>query len=306
VSGQGPGGGPGKMDGKLRVGLVLGAGGTAGEAFHRGVVRAMDDLGVDPRAADVIVGTSAGSLVAASLRRYAPARPPPAAAPRTGRAPSQRSLLLDLARRPRQGLNAMLLQPEFTTGRLDVTFIAERLRRVHGTTWPAAELWIVAVRRRDGRRVVFGTPGAPATDVGSAVAASCAIPAYFTPIRIDGVDYIDGGVHSPTNADLLAGCDLDLVVVSSPMSVDVRSARPRVDLPIRLRFQQFLRGETWTLRRHGLAIVTIEPDTATLQAMGLNMMSARRIDEVEDHAYRHARRRLQAAASIDRPTEPTP
>jgi hypothetical protein len=49
------------------------------------------------------------------------------------------------------------------------------------------------------------------------------------------------------------------------MSVDVRSARPRIDLPIRLRFQQFLRGETWTLRRHGLRIVTIEPDTATLQ-----------------------------------------
>ncbi len=305
MSGQGPGGGPGKTDGKLRVGLVLGAGGTAGEAFHRGVVRAMDDLGVDARAAEVIVGTSAGALVAASLRRYAPARPLPAAAPRTGRpAPSQRGLLLDLARRPRQGLNALLLRPEFTTGRLDVTFIAERLRRVHGTTWPAAELWVVAVRRRDGRRVVFGTPGAPATDVGSAVAASCAIPAYFTPIRIDGVEYIDGGVHSPTNADLLAGCDLDVVVVSSPMSVDVRSARPRVDLPIRLRFQQFLRRETWTLRRHSLEIVTIEPNIATLQAMGLNMMSAR-IDEVEDHAYRHARRRLQAAASIDRPAEPT-
>ncbi len=289
MSGQGPGGGPGKTDGKLRVGLVLGAGGTAGEAFHRGVVRAMDDLGVDARAAEVIVGTSAGALVAASLRRYAPARPLPAAAPRTGRpAPSQRGLLLDLARRPRQGLNALLLRPEFTTGRLDVTFIAERLRRVHGTTWPAAELWVVAVRRRDGRRVVFGTPGAP----------------DFTPIRIDGVEYIDGGVHSPTNADLLAGCDLDVVVVSSPMSVDVRSARPRVDLPIRLRFQQFLRRETWTLRRHSLEIVTIEPNIATLQAMGLNMMSAR-IDEVEDHAYRHARRRLQAAASIDRPAEPT-
>jgi NTE family protein len=293
------------MDGRLRIGLVLGAGGTAGEAFPRGVVRAMDDLGVDARAADVIVGTSAGALVAASLRQSTPARPPPAA-PRTGwPARSQRGLLLDLARRPRQGLNALLLRPEFTTGRLDVSFIAERLRRMHGTTWPAPELWIVAVRRRDGRRVVFGTPGAPTADVGSAVAASCAIPAYFTPIQIDGVDYIDGGVHSPTNADLLAGCDLDLVVVSSPMSVDVRSARPRVDLPIRLRFQQFLRGETWTLRRHGLRIVTIEPDTATLQAMGLNMLSARRIDEVEDHAYQHARHRLQAAARTGRPTEPT-
>jgi NTE family protein len=305
VSGQRSGGWSGKTDGKLRVGLVLGAGGTAGEAFHRGVVRAMDDLGVDARAADVIVGTSAGALVAASLRRYAPARPPPAA-PRTGRrAPSQRGLLLDLARRPRQGLNALLLRPEFTTGRLDVGFIAEQLRRIHGTAWPAPELWIVAVRRRDGRRVVFGRPGAPVTDLGSAVAASCAIPAWFTPIQIDGVQYIDGGVYSPTNADLLAGWDLDLVVVSSPMSVDVRSARPRVDLPVRLRFQQLLRGETWTLRRHGLRIVTIEPDTATLQAMGLNMMSARRIDEVEGHAYQHARCRLQAAARTDRPTGPT-
>jgi NTE family protein len=285
---------------------VLGAGGTAGEAFHRGVVRAMDDLGVDARAADVIVGTSAGALVAASLRRSAPARPFPGR-PETGRrARSQRGLLLDLARRPRQGLNALLLRPEFTTGHLDISFIAERLRRLHGTAWPALELWIVAVRRRDGRRVVFGGPGAPAADVGSAVAASCAIPAYFAPVQIDGVAYIDGGVHSPTNADLLADRDLDLVVVSSPMSVDLRSARPRVDLPIRLRFRQFLRGETWTLRRHGLRIVTIEPDTATLQAMGLNMMSARRIDEVEDHAYRHARRRLQAAARTGRPTEPTP
>ncbi len=287
------------------MGLVLGAGGLAGEAFHRGVVRAMDDLGVDARAADVIVGTSAGALVAASLRRGAPARPSPAPAPAGRRLPSQRGLILELARRPRQGLNALLLRPELTTGRRDVTFIAEGLRRMHGTAWPAAELWVVAVRRRDGRRVVFGTPGAPATDVGSAVAASCAIPAYFTPVQIDGAAYIDGGVHSPTNADLLAGCDLDLVVVSSPMSVDVRSARPRVDLPIRLRFQQFLRGETWTLRRHGLRIATIEPDTAVLRAMGLNMMSARRTDEVEDHAYRHARRRLRAVAPTGRPAEPT-
>jgi NTE family protein len=267
----------------------------------------MEDLGLDARAADVIVGTSAGAVVAASLRRYPPARPQPAAPRTERRAPSRRGLLLDLARRPRQGLNALLLRPELTTGRLDVNFIAERLRRRHGTAWPAAKLWIVAVRRRDGHRVVFGSPGAPVADIGSAVAASCAIPAYFTPIQIDGVDYIDGGVHSPTNADLLAGYDLDLVVVSSPMSVDVRSARPRIDLPIRLRFQQFLRGETWTLRRHGLRIVTIEPDTATLQAMGLNMMSARRIDEIEDHAYQHACRRLQAAVSTTRdwPTEPT-
>jgi NTE family protein len=102
--------------------------------------------------------------------------------------------------------------------------------------------WIVAVRRRDGRRVVFGSPGAPTADIGTAVAASCAIPAYLTPSQIDGVDHIDGGVHSPTNADLLAGCDLDLMVVSSPMSVDLRSVRPRVDLPIRLHARRRLQA----------------------------------------------------------------
>jgi NTE family protein len=281
----------------MRVGLVLGAGGRAGEAFHRGVLRAMDDLGMDGSAAEVVVGTSAGALAAASLRRSAAARPveePPL--PRRGLTP-QRSLLLELARRPRQGVNALLLRPEFMTGRRDVSFIIEGLRRVHGTAWPAAELWIVAVRRRDGRRVVFGRDGAPSTDVGSAVAASCAIPAYFAPVEINGVQYIDGGVHSPTNADLLADRDLDVVVVSSPMSVDLGSARARADLPIRLRFRQFLRGEMWTLRRQGLRIVTIEPDGPTLQAMGLNMMSARRVDQIEEHAYTHARRRLRALAA---------
>jgi NTE family protein len=287
------------MDGMMRTGLVLGAGGLAGEAFHRGVLRAMDDLGLDARAAEIIVGTSAGSLVAASLRRSSAARPvqvPPPPLLRRRLAP-QRSLLLDLTRRPRQGLNALLLRSELMTGRRDVGFIIEGLRRVHGTTWPAAELWIVAVCRRDGRRVVFGRDGAPTVDVGSAVAASCAIPAYFAPIEIDGVQYIDGGVHSPTNADLLAGRDLDMVVVSSPMSVDLRSAGARVDLPVRLRFRQLLRGETWTLRRRGLRIVTIEPDGPTLRAMGLNMMSARGIDEIEEHAHAHARRRLRQIAS---------
>jgi NTE family protein len=54
----------------MAFGLVLGAGGQVGEAFHRGVVRAMTDRGLDPRAAEVVVGTSAGAVVAASLRRY--------------------------------------------------------------------------------------------------------------------------------------------------------------------------------------------------------------------------------------------
>ncbi|GIJ48133.1 hypothetical protein Val02_50190 [Virgisporangium aliadipatigenens] len=96
------------------------------------------------------------------------------------------------------------------------------------------------------------------------VAASCAVPGYFTPIEIGGVEYVDGGVHSPTNADL----------------------------PIRLWFRHLLRQELWTLRRPGLRLGTVEPDRATLRAMGLNVMRAHRLDRIEAAAYALARRRL--------------
>lgn len=287
----------GAADRRVRLGLVLGAGGTAGEAFHRGVLRAMDEAGIDARAADVVVGTSAGSVVAASVRRRGPSgAPAPAPArqrPASGRVLRDRGAVLDLLRRPRQALNAALLMPELASGRRSLTFVAEALRKWHGDTWPAAALWIVAVRRRDGRRVVFGRPGEPVTDVGSAVAASCAIPGYFTAVDIDGVAYVDGGVHSPTNADLLTGLDLDLVVISSPMSMEPGAVRPRADLALRLLFHRYLRNEVWALRRSGDQVVTIEPDAAVLGALRLNMMDGRRVDEIEQRAYELASRRLR-------------
>ena len=71
------------------------------------------------------------------------------------------------------------------------------------------------------------------TDVPTAVAASCAIPAFFAPVSIDGVRYVDGGVHSPTNADLVAELALDLVVISSPMSIARGGVRVAPDQPAR-------------------------------------------------------------------------
>lgn len=282
----------------MTFGLVLGAGGQAGEAFHRGVVRAMIDLGFDPRRADVIVGTSAGSVVASSLRRHAlpsgtdvgDAHPPPAR--------TKRSSALGFVRRPRQALNALLLAPEFTNGRQSVEFLREGLRGKHAT-WPVAGLFIVAVRRRDGRRVVFGAPGEPEPDVGAAVAASCAIPAYFAPVVIDGEAYVDGGLHSPTNADVLAGRDLDVVIVSSPMSMQPRSMTRRLDLPLRMLFHGYLAEEKLVLRRRRARVVTIEPDRAVLAVMGINMMDGRNIHEIEERTYELARARLRVVPLTD-------
>lgn len=282
----------------MAFGLVLGAGGTLGEAYHRGVVRAMHERGLDPRTAQVVVGTSAGSIVATSIRRQwtSTAIPELVERPPHARLLPDRTTVLALVRRPRQALNALLLAPEMARGRVPLTLIMEGLRRRHGDAWPDAALWIVAVRRDNGRRVVFGREGEPRADVASAVAASCAIPGYFSPVEIDGTTYVDGGVHSPTNADLLSAVELDLVVISSPMSLEPRAARPRLDLPLRLTFHRYLRSEVWSLRRHGDKVVTIEPDGPVLELMGINMMDGRRADEVEQRAYELALRRLAVVA----------
>ena len=268
------------------VGLVLGAGGVTGDAFHRGVVRALSQIGYDARSADVIVGTSAGSMVGAFLRK--PDRPLGAAlrdatvhGRRLGSTPDLSPLLAALRQpwRARPGVIASSLLP---TGRRSTDFLVAGLAAQHGREWPEQPLYVVAARRRDGRRVVFGREGAPPTDVAHAVAASCAIPGYFHPVEIDGEMYVDGGVHSPTNADVLNRWNLDVLLVSSPMSVEPGSLRPTLDLAMRLGCRRYLRRETAGQRRRGTTVVSFEPGGDLLTAMGLNPLHGARIDEIEE------------------------
>jgi len=271
-----------------RVGLVLGAGGVTGEAFHRGVLNSLrDETGWDARTAEIVVGTSAGSLVAASLRTPVDRPTPvPASRPDPVRRIDGFGAFGAAVRRPWRVRPVVLATALLPAGGQPVEMVTSGLRRRFGLEWATHELWVVAARRRDGRRVVFGRDDAPRTDVASAVAASCAIPGYFTPVTIGGETYIDGGVHSPTNADLLAGRGLDLVVISSPMSIQTGAARPRLDLSLRLMWHRYVMAETRAVRRRGTAVLVIEPDAATLSHMGINTMRARDVDEVEDAAER--------------------
>ena len=229
------------------VGLVLGAGGVVGHAYHAGTLATIAEVtGWDPRRAAVIVGTSAGSGVGATLRaglaapdfaaritgeplsaegaallkgmeRLQPPRMQPQVAARMPLPEAPMLLARDLMApwRFRPGHALAALAPE---GRVPTTGMGDRMRRLHRTRWPEEPLWICALRLSDGARVVFGRDASPEPDVGTAVEASSAIPGYFTPVVIDGERYVDGGAHSPTNADLVAGIGLDLVVVVSPMS----------------------------------------------------------------------------------------
>ena len=78
--------------------------------------------------------------------------------------------------------------------------------------------WAVAADYTSGKRVAFGRDDAPKARVAEAVAASCAIPGFYHPVKIAGRRYVDGGICSTSNLDLLCGADLDLVVCLNPMS----------------------------------------------------------------------------------------
>jgi len=292
-------------DGAPRIGLVLGAGGVAGGAFHAGVLAALEEAtGWDPRTAAVVVGTSAGSITGATLRAGLPAadllarardrplslegqrvvqrlgpalRPPSLQVSRERRPPAElAATLARAARRPLAARPWSLLASLMPDGSISTEMISDGVAGIFPDTWPTASLLICAVRQSDGRRIVFGRDGHK-PPMPQAVAASCAIPGFFRPVEVDGAPHIDGGVHSPTNADvLLDETPLDLVIVSSPMSRRGRRLPVAPDQAMRAWSSTLLDAEARRLRRRGIALLALQPDDAVLAAMGPNAMDPRR------------------------------
>jgi NTE family protein len=311
----------------MRTALVLGAGGLTGQAFHLGVLTALQELvDFDGRSADVVVGTSAGSLIAAGLGGGLSAHDQLAALSgepmsqeavellRATRAraagvrlaheegPARRRPLapravLSAARRPWSVRPTAVLSSLVPPGRTSTESIAYGVRKLHADAWPDRTMLICAVRARDARRVVFGSQGAPRTDVGTAVAASCAIPGYFAPVVVDGDHYVDGGAHSPTNADVVRQHRPDIVVISSPMSFGPGAGRTP-DAAVRFAVRRVLAREVRRLRRHGARVVVFQPTADDLGAMGLNPMRLMRADRVARTVAQSVRARLEAQPSL--------
>jgi NTE family protein len=309
-----------------RVGLVLGGGGVVGQAYHAGVLAVLEhDHGFDARSADVIVGTSAGSITGTLLRLGVSAEDLAAwtvKAPLSGDDGLMQHIAesdvpelapfhpLHLLRRPlrlpgRHLVQRALARPwQFrplaagmtllAPGRYDIVEQLAALREVENSTWPDPALWICAVRRLDGRRVVFGRPGSPAAPIHLAVAASCAVPGYFAPVRIGEHTYVDGGVHSPTNAALLRSYGLDLALTVSPMSGPA-GAQLNVYAASRRHSARLLRREVAALEAAGVRTVVFAPGPSEQEVMGDDMMSRHRLDEVIQQSF------LAAGAYAARP-----
>ena len=289
--------------------LVLGGGGTLGEAWLRALLAGLEDeTGWDLRECDAFVGTSAGSIVAAVV---AAGRRPQAArgvaeewergVQRNGSDP-----LRALARRaggaagtvaaPVAAVAAAGLEPAgaalraavLRRGRPGAREIPQ-LRRVLDRLGSSFDgrLRVAAVDLRSGRRVVFGAPGAPPAGVTEAVLASCAVPWVFRPVTIGGREYVDGGAWSAANLDaapVQAGTDvLCLNPTASPRLAGDRFGALRAFAGAGAATEALL------LRRRGARVRIVAPDAATVDAIGPTLFDGRRRAQVESAGYRQGR-----------------
>jgi len=179
-----------------RIGLALGGGAARGFA-HVGVIEVLEEAGIKP---DLVVGTSAGSLVAAL---YA-----------SGRNGAQ---LQQLAQGMDEAAFADWTLPIFSRGVLRGEALARYVdhqvdhRLIEDMPLP---LGIVATDLRSGQGVLFRRG-----DTGTAVRASSAVPAVFLPVKIGGSEFVDGGLVAPVPVHYARQMGAELVI-----AVDISSA----------------------------------------------------------------------------------
>lgn len=250
--------------------IVLGGGGVAGIAWELGVLATLEDAGVDLGAADLVVGTSAGSVVGTFVRHggvqaaFAQQISP---LPTTYEEPGvidaeamQRAFEQALAGmtseqdgRARLGQAALRV----TTGQTDDQRVATFGETLPSSEWPERPLAVTTVDATDGTfRVLTAADGIP---LPRAVASSCSVPLVWSPVMIDGRPYVDGGVRSGTNADVAAGYERVLVIACGPEAPSPLG--PWLDEAVE------------TLRAAGSSVEVVVADSASQQAFGTNSLS---------------------------------
>ena len=294
---------------RQRVGLVLGGGGALGAAWMIGGLGAVQEhIGRPLHEVDVIVGTSAGSILAAGLRHgltpddlvahqsgtggsHLPA--PDDFEQDSGRLPPPPRLRLGSARllataalaphavHPMVAASALIPQGRAqhrTLHRYLHTMVATRPDHPDG--WPPLRTWIVGVDYESGRRAVFGREGAPVASFPDAVVASCSIPGWHEPKTIGCRRYVDGGVRSAASVDVLHREGLDEVYVLAPMASHEtdRPLRPawRAERFVRQALAVQLDREVRKVRATGARVTVVTPGPDDLRAFGPNLMDGRR------------------------------
>lgn len=294
----------------MKLGLVLGGGGLVGMAYHAGALKALEESGVDAAAADVIVGTSAGSIMGSYLSAgwrasdfydYAHRKHPKALEREEDQRREGRSVFTPLWTTPRERVARSVgslfaiassrgywrrvgrgvvpnerLRRAFPAGMYSTTETRLRLEEDLPSEWPRDGLFVCAADLYSGTRVPFGFPGEREAPLPLAVLASTAIPGVFPPVKINGGYYVDGGIVSATSLDLAveAGCDAIICIAPLGFRNEGGIAEPRLWLPMASRglFARSLRREVNHARSKGIEVLVIRPWVSDLAQLGTNGM----------------------------------
>ncbi len=270
--------------------LVLGGGGTVGVAWEAAMLAALLEPGVDVREADLVVGTSAGSIVGSWVAhnqdlaergrdrgQRAGARPAPMPSDPTDvtavfrlwgsfdeMTPERCARIGTLAVKAKTAS-----QEEWLGGFID-----------DGAGWPETPLLICATDCESGELRTFTKADGVAINV--AIAASCSVPGLFPPLTIDGRRYTDGGVRSWTSADIVLQHNPDRVLIVAPAGVEDASG-------VRGLAARQAQREMRLLRDAGIDVRLVTFDEQA-QSVGQNLMDAASVPAVTEAATAHAAR----------------
>jgi len=300
----------------VKLGVVLGAGGTVGLAYEAGVLMALKELGgVDAAEADLLVGTSAGSIVAAHLRsgwsvedlwRSARGEQPNLLGDTEEEAARRRDELLPPAfgspadavlRMVGSGwiLGRSLVRwplphvPGLTwvlpSGLLKMSSAEDVFAENLSEAWPDRDVYLPAVDTVSGRRVVFGRPGSARATLHQAVMASCAVPGVFAPVRIGHHVLVDGGIDSSTHLDLAVKAGCDLIIAVAPLAFTPDDAPDLVHQLVRRMPTRWLSKETATARAQDVEVLLVRPTAAEVALHGFNFLRRDRWPEIAEVAY---------------------
>ncbi|WP_327282326.1 MULTISPECIES: patatin-like phospholipase family protein [unclassified Streptomyces] len=272
--------------------LVLGGGGLTGIGWEAGILYGLAQAGVDLTAADLVVGTSAGSVVGAQLTSgllttqelYERQLGDPAgeAVARLGSGLLARyAVAMVRSRDPksyRRRVGALALAAD--TGEE-----AERRKvleaRLVSHAWPERRLVVTAVDVLTGELAAFDREsGAGLVD---AVSASCAVPGVWPPVTVGGRRFIDGGIRSATNADLASGCER--VVILAPMAL----GSGLVPSPS---------AQAARLREAGARVLLITPSAQARKTFGRNVLDPARRDPAARAGLVQAAEHAAEAAAV--------
>ncbi|MCA1703997.1 MAG: patatin-like phospholipase family protein [Actinobacteria bacterium] len=292
----------------MKVGLVLGGGGLIGMGYHAGVLKALDEFGVDGSSADVMVGTSAGSVMAAYLAigwtpsdfvDYANGKHPDVAKEATNNgvptvfvplysSPAERvarsigsvfavaSSRGYVGRLTRGRIPLSFLRHRFPSGLFSTTDTRLRLQEDLPEQWPDRAVYLCAADLYTGERVAFGHPESPDAPFPDAVLASTAIPGIFPPVKIGQRQYVDGGIVSATSLDLAVAAGCEAIVCIAPLGYRNEGGlvEPKLWGPMLVRslFARTLKREVVEARKRGVSVLVIRPWASDLAELGTNSM----------------------------------